>query len=409
MLRILPFLLVVLFTLFSCSSDNGNEQPDPMNEGTDPMDEPMQEEMEEEPAEPDDPSIDVSVFYENEGTEYQVDINSDIGIEQTEDLSNSLGITPVEFSNFSNRVVDERSVSFYSWYSTQTNVFQKDISDGMISSLENYCALAEEPNVTYWIEFATGNLDYLYYVYYRLPDRGSFSYFVKIFNKTTGQCSDVELPMFNAPVGVVSSIIEGDVLAVNYRREDNSAIPIVVLIDLATGTLIEALEFDDQFQAATFRDTELILINKDRSYQIYDTESRTFTSNGTAMDLPLPLETLFNTKFNNTQLLSVQLFAGPSSQIFIPVIYDLDAETVVAGGGFFSSDLEIAALEQFTVVPFYKTYDVDIESDIVVIGYENRLGGGKPGGVIFANFDLEFLKVIELDFIPEDIILRAIR
>ena len=166
------------------------------------------------------------------------------------------------------------------------------------------------------------------------------------------------------------------------------------------------LIFDDNFRA-TIRDNELHIFFYNGDYEIYNADNLDLKRKSN-LDLKFFSEYpgFFKTQFIGNEMLFKLLYAQPSPVSYGPATIDLTTGEILTGLDFnlVAFWRELGGLLNASVG--ITTYSVDLKSNLVVVGFENTNQNNKSGGVVYSNFDGEILKIVELEFIPDKIIIR---
>jgi hypothetical protein len=201
--------------------------------------------------------------------------------------------------------------------------------------------------------------------------------------------------------------IEGNLLGLYYLDAD-SGNPILAIVDLSSGDLIENLNLNSDFEAATFSGTELWIFNRDKSYLVYSTSSRNFVRSGNAPGLPAQGPGMFESRFSGNQLLVDFIYQQPSLFFSQPAVYDFDLEALVEGAAPFLTELQ-ERIEQATEERLlFGNYGVDLPTGSIALSYI-RADGSAEGGIVLTNFSLEWFEILELPFLPEEIEILEVR
>ncbi|MEJ2585271.1 MAG: hypothetical protein P8Z38_09580, partial [Robiginitalea sp.] len=112
-------------------------------------------------------------------------------------------------------------------------------------------------------------------------------------------------------------------------------------------------------------------------------------------------------RFDGNRLLVNYIYQQPSLFFAQPAVYDFDQGELTRGADPFLPELqERVELETGDRVLFGK-FAVDLPKGTIAIIYV-RGNGAAEGGVVLTNFDREWLEVIPLPYVPEQVEIREI-
>lgn len=348
------------------------------------------------------PEITVSAFGNTGFEEIQMDIISNGGAPRIISLTEELGLQDVPFFR---RDITNTSVAYYFWQDQQSKAFFKDLDSGISFMAENICGFSNEDLVPKSIRRISGNDTYLVMLYALFPNEGDPGFALRILNKATGQCQDLQIPEINTS-GIVNYSVEGNLLGVYYLQAETNT-PLISLVNLQSATLEETLILDDSFLAATFRGTELWIFNKDNSYLIYNTQSGNFTQSGVCPGLPVLGSGMIDSRFDGDRLLVRYIYQQPSLFFSQPAVYDFRQGKLTEGGNPFLLELQERVFLETGDQVLFGNYGLDLKTGVMAIIYI-RGNGLAEGGLVLTNFDLEWLEVLPLPYVPEQLEIRSV-
>ncbi len=349
------------------------------------------------------PLIRLSTFLSSGTEELQMDVDNDGSTPVITNLNDELGL---DFLIFGRRDVDENSVGFYFWQQQLSRAYYKDIETGVALSVNDVCGFSSETDTPKAIRDVSGNENFVVMPYTRQGDGMALEFAVRIFDRGASECRDLFLPEV-APSEVENYSIEGNLLAI-YYLDPASENPLLSLIDLSAGTILQTLNLNPDFQAATFKGNELWIFNRDTSYVVFNTSTGNFIRSGNAPGLPAQGPGMFDSRFLGNQLLVDFIYQQPSLFFSQPAVYDFDAGALVEGSDPFLPALQ----EQIETATgdrvLFGNYGVDLETGTIAISYI-RGNGSDEGGIILTTFDQNWFEILELPFLPEDIEIQEVQ
>ena len=349
-------------------------------------------------------TFDISVIATVDDQEIQIDIdnlnlNEDFPVTNlTQELSLRLETPYVS-------IIEGTTISYLQGRNQDHRVGQKDVGTSEVFSAENYCPFVEEEGVGKYIYFTRGNDRRILYIYTESRMNNTEAFFIRIFNKNSGSCQTVALDP-NPFSGLRSAILQGNILAMKYNTEENGG-AVISLYDVISGEKINSFELDSLFKSATIRDGQLFVFGADGSYRIYDMFSKEIIGTGLSNGIVEFENDLFKAQFHGNQMLYDLIYPQPSAITSQPAVYDLDSERTVLGADFYLFDLRDQMIDALGALVLYTAYEVDMASGEIILGYDLNDGSG-GGGIVFTNFENEVRKVVQLDYVPREIIIRSI-
>ena len=349
------------------------------------------------------PLIRLSTFLTSGTEELQMDVANDGSAPVITNLNDELGL---DFLIFGRRDVDENSVGFYFWQQQLSRAYFKDLNTGTTFSVNDVCGFSSENDIPKAIRDVSGNENFVVLPYTRQGDGMTLEFAIRIFDREASECRDLFLPEV-APSEVENYSIEGNLLGI-YYRDQASGSPLLTLINLSVGTVLETLNLNPDFQAATFKGNQLWIFNEDTSYVVLNTSTGNFIRSGNAPGLPAQGPGMFDSQFLGNQLLVDFIYQQPSLFFSQPAIYDFDAAALVEGANPFLPALQEQIERATGDRVLFGNYGVDLTTGTIAISYI-RGNGSSEGGVILTTFDQNWFEVLELPFLPEDIEIQEVQ
>ena len=373
-----PILLGCLLLISGCSKD----EPDPRT----PI-----------------PEIALTAFLSSGVEEIQMDVINTGMPPVITNLNEQLGL---DFLIFGRRDVGENSVGYYFWQEQLSRAYYKSISSGNIFTVNDICGFSSETDTPKVIRDVSGNESFVVMPYTRQGDGMALEFALRILDRSASECRDISFPQI-PPSGVENYSIEGNLLGLYYLDQDSEN-PLLSLVDLSSGELLETLNLNSDFLAATFRGNELWIFNRDTSYLVYSSSSGNFVRSGNAPNLPLQGPGMFDSRFSGNQLSVNFIYQQPSLFFSQPAVYDFDLEALVEGGDPFLPELQ-ERIEQTTGERLlFGNYGVDLPTGVIGFSYIRGDGSGE-GGIVLTTFSQEWFEILELPFLPEEIEIRQVR
>lgn len=387
-------MCLCILLLTACSSDFN-----PIIEASD-TDETDQQGTEE----PQRRTFDISVIASKDGQEYQIDIDN-LNVDGDFPVTNLTQELALRLETPYVRNIEATTISYLQGRNQDHRVGQKDVGTSEVFFAENYCPFVQEEGVGKYIYFSRGNERRILYIYTESRVGDLESFFIRIFNKNNGSCQTMALDP-NPLTGLRSVILQGNILAMKYNTEENGG-AVITLYDVISGEKINTFELDSLFKSATIRNGELLVFGADGSYRVYDMFSKEIMATGLTNGSVAFQNDLFKTHFSGDLMFFNLLYPQPSAIVSQPAVYDLDSESTVMGEDYYLFDLRERMISALGALVLYTTYEVDLESGEIILGYDLNDGSG-GGGIVFTNFENEVRKVVQLDYVPEEIIIRNI-
>ena len=349
------------------------------------------------------PEVNFTAFGNTGFEEIQMDVNSMEETPRITSLSEELGLVDLPFFR---RDVDNASVGYYFWQDQRSSARYKDLDSEALSLVDDVCDFSTENIPERVIRRVSGNESYVVMPYAVFPEGSPPEFALRILEKATGQCRDLQVTGIQAS-GIENYSIEGNLLAL-YYLEAGSGNPLITLIDLSTGTIEETLILQENFQAATFRGTELWIFNQDDSYLIYNTLSGNFIRNGTAPGLPAQGPGMFDSRFTGNRLQVRYIYQQPSLFFAQPAVYDFDQGALTEGSEPYLPELQARIEQETGDRVLFGNFASDLTTGKIALIYV-RWNGAAEGVVVLTNFGLYWQQIIPLPYVPEEIEIRDVR
>ena len=348
------------------------------------------------------PGVTFTAFGNTGTEELQMEVTSRAGDPVLISLTEELGLGELPFYL---RDITNTSVGYFFWQDQQSRVRYKDLISGEVFFADDICGFSQENIPGRAIRRVSGNNEYVVMPYAEFPDGETPTFSLRILNRQNEQCLDLPVPEVNN-TGIESYSIQGRLLAL-YYLQDGTGTPLITLVDLETATIEETLILDSTFQAATFRGTDLWIFNQDDTFLVYNTVSGTFSRSGSAPGLPSQGPGMFNSRFDGNRLLVDLIYQQPSLFFAQPAIYDFDQATLTQGADLFLPELQERVERETGDRVLFGKYGVDLPSGTIAIIYV-RGNGAAEGGVVLTNFEREWLEIIPLPYVPEQVEIREV-
>ncbi len=332
-----------------------------------------------------------------------MDVDSREGTPQIVSLTEELGLVDLPFFR---RDVDNTSVAYYFWQDQRSSARYKDLDTEVLSIVDDVCSFSTENIPERVIRRVSGNDAYVVMPYATFPEGSPPGFALRILEKATGSCRDLSISGINAS-GIENYAIQDNLLAL-YYLEDGTGDPLITLIDLSTGTIEETFILQENFQAATFREAELWIFNQDDTYLIYNTQTGNIIRTGTAPGLPAQGPGMFNSRFSGNRLLVRYIYQQPSLFFAQPAIYDFDQGALTEGSQPFLAELQERIEQETGDRALFGNFAADLNTGVIALIYV-RGNGAAEGGVVLTNFQREWLEILPLPYVPEQLEIREVR
>lgn len=351
----------------------------------------------------------ISVFTTANGDELQIDINSESDNISETNLTQELSLLK---SDFYRRELEGDLISFHTWKSDLTAIssYRKNLNTNEVTIDEDYCLLPLDKNRA--VSLYTGNKDKLVFVHSTFDIPFTFEqYFITIYDRNSGECSELVLdPNPNSPqisLGIQFQVISNHILALLYVT-GNDIKPTVTFVDLNSAELISSRIFD-RFTYGTFLENIFFAVRIDSGFvfEEYSFDDFGLLSMSSKNNLPNLTYGLYDNEIVADQVPFAKFFEGPQDYRFQPAIYDLSQDKVIEGNEPFLEQLSVDLISTLGTQPIFPVYKVDVENRNVILGYD-RNDGSNTGGIIFTNFDSAIYKIVELNHVPEEMVIRAV-
>ncbi|NND63089.1 MAG: hypothetical protein HKN48_07820 [Flavobacteriaceae bacterium] len=360
------FLLLTL-VLLACSDDDGNA---PFEE-TNP------------------PTLSISVISSTSSNNgiIEMDIQTNGGTITTYNLTQTIGVPLTATPTYSKN----NQATWYESSFGQVDVWQKNLESGNSTELTSVC------DVTGEFPLMVDNSVYNVFIGTRYQDNDGIHGRMRIFNGSA--CILETLTDFR-----IRSIFELDNEVLIYCTSNAANnVQKVVKMKLETAEVVDELVLSNSAKIAVDGDTmHVFFVNAD--YNTYSVSNFNFISNSSLQlnydDVPFGF---INSEFVENTMYTRVTYAQPGLIPNGPALLDLQSgELITPYNLLYDINNNLNAIS----TSFYDptgTYDVNVASNIVVVGYFN---GANEFGIVVSNFNAEIFEVIPLDYFPSEIFIR---
>lgn len=338
----------------------------------------------------------VTVIGKKNGNVYQTnfdEITIDRETETQYNLTNELNLK--ESYDYLN--IEENIVTFYDNFYSNLTILQKNVSTQDLKILpEEFCPLDSKEAIV----VAMNSKDRIILVTREV----GFILYVRIYNPVTGTCTKSKVGNGYGGTRTTFAMAYGNSVYLNYDAVDEQQR--VVKVAIETGQIIEELIFPAPFRVA-FNNNLMYVFSSNRAYSIFDADTFELISNHTTI-AQFPFAT-FNpfvkTKFKNNKVLIDLPYPQPSSIGSGPALLNLETGTIDEGSDGF---VFVVSNELNKILPgaILRSYAVDIESNQIIFGAAVGPFNNEKGTIVYTNFKGTIEKYIQLDYLPDEIIIR---
>ncbi len=342
---------------------------------------------------------DITIIAKENNQYYQIDVLNNSKNIITTNLSETLGIEyPYLVLNTSPSLI-----SFFKMAGNSFPVFQKNIITSETYIRNQFCDLDSQEGRNFPTNSDKKLILFTYeYNENSISNADIINNFIRIYDKQTENC--VKLLIGSGELySRKSTIVIGENIYVYYTNKERK--PEIVKINLITNKIEEELIFDNIFRA-TISDNELHIFSNGE-HEIYNTLNFEMISKSSLnLNNLLGYPGLFETSFKDNEMLIDLPYAQPSPVEYGPATIDLTTGEIIKGLENNLLDVWRDLGDHLKASVGITTYSVDLKSNLIVIGFEKISQYNKSGGVVYSNFKGEILKIVELEFIPNKIIIR---
>lgn len=343
---------------------------------------------------------DITIIAEDNNQYYQIDVLNNSKNIITTNLTETLGIE-------NSYKVLNTSPSLITFFQTGGNsfpVFQKNIITSEIYIRNQFCDLDSQEGRNFPTNSDRKLISFTYEVNENSTSNADIiNNFIRIYDKQTENC----VKLFIGAGEIYynrSTIVIGEIIYIYYLNEYGKRS--IVKINLNTKQIEKELTFSNSFRA-TFKDNELHIFFFNGEYEIYNTLNFEMISKSSLNENSfLGYAGLFETSFKGNEMLIDLPYAQPSPVGYGPATIDLTTGEIIKGLENNLLDIWRDLGDQLKASIGITTYSVDLKSNLIVIGFEKISQYNQSGGVAYSNFEGEILKIEELEFIPNRIIIR---
>lgn len=366
-------IILITTLLYSCSQ-------------TDEVDEPIDEE--------DFVPFEISVIAKNSENIYQLDILGDTADILETNLSQTLDIPYNSRRTYTNG----SKITFFDIQNGNYAFWQKDVVTGQSISQDPICEATENESWRY--PLTSG--DQIGLITYEFNESTEKNY-LKIFDATTNTCNRFEIADFYIPQNNYAHLHKGRFYL--YFTEIGGEAYSLKIMNTSNGEQIETLSFESAF-STTMDDEKLYLMFVDGTYKILNLEDLSLLEEGMTNNPHLShTPGLYSSNINQNKMVFNYSYPQPAALSSAPAIYDWTTNEITHGGDFYLFDVDRKLEDKYIEGFKFTAVEVDLESTILVAGYQN-VRDTNEGGIVYLTFEGEILMDIPLDYVPTEIIIR---
>jgi len=340
---------------------------------------------------------DIAVVSSSETAIYEYNILRADDVVNSTDLTATYGLSPA----FTYLNTTANKLTFYTTASNSFDIFQKEIGNSNIQVYDDICDRAADE--THY--FARNSEEKIVQIGVGVSTTAvpGPELFVKFFDPVSKSCNRVAVGN-----GFLArqrgALIFEETLYMAYQDFETD-LYVLAQIDLTTEERKGDIRFETPFIIAIKEGTELHAFFEDDSYKVYDATSFQLLSEGVLDDNGfLGVEGLFDTSIWNDGILVSNFYPQPSEISSGPAVLDLQSGDLILGNDSFLFDVRAELIADLGYEIFYTTFEVNLQSGAIVCGFFRA--GQQKGGIVYTNFDGDILKVVEMEGIPEQIVLQ---
>lgn len=364
----LSFLFLVIF---SCSDSENNDDSSPTSNFSN-----------------------IVVFSNDDSNIYQSDIlnqqnSENINLSSLYNLT--VNLTQIEQNQ------DLVSIFERDFLNNNFNIYQYDVNSEETFILDQFC----EVNNPESIFFPVATKLKLVMFTLQPGNNGFFNHKLKVYNKVTGICSEIELG--NGIITQYETIVDNENLYVKLRIENNQYK--LLKINLNINTVEDELIFDDNFWATTINN-ELIVGISNNQQKVYNKSNFEFLSNTSINFAVNFVNKLFNSKIHGDEIEVYIPYAQPGTISGAYGTLNLSTGEFVRGNNGYMYDVFQTLNAEF-VVPNTSggigitTSAISLSTNEVIVGFRIFTSDNSLiGGIAYCDFDGNVNEVFELDSVP---------
>lgn len=336
----------------------------------------------------------ISAVAKNSDSIYQVDVMGDTADIEVTNLSQTLGI-PYDYKSAQ---INGSTVTFFDFQNNNYAFWQKDLANGQKVSRNPICELAEDEG---W-RFPLTNGDQIGIITYGVNESAERN-FLKIYDVSATTCDRFEIADLPNPQNNYVYLHKERFYL--YSHEVGGEEYFLKVINTSNGLLEEELFFNKAFR--TIMDEErLYIMLADGSYKIYDLDELTLIDQGSTNNQYLHrVPGIHKSNIKGNKMVFDFPYPQPSAYSSAPAIYDWTTNKITGGDDFYLADVDRELEDQQIADLKLTVVEVDLDSEILVAGYQN-LRYTDEGGIVYFTFEGEILMVIPLDYVPFKIMIR---
>jgi len=335
----------------------------------------------------------VTILAKQGATDFQIDLLTDGTLVTPVNLFQKLELP----ESFNETIVRDQLISFHAWLRNDYSSHQIDLNTDEVMINRNYC-FNEDSFEVIGIE---NSKKYLAFISAAIEASGATTFSLTVYDRVTDMCRSSVLPTIGFPS---SFSAKGDYFILFQQNSSNNRELLVCdMKDLSLDTI--TLTTDYNFSVND--DQNLYIFNRNGSYQVLDLDNLNLINAGTNQIFENPITNgILDVTVQDGKMAFFVLNPQPSTIVSSPLIYDFTSNTVIGDGkALFKliDELETKVQSPISI----KTFKINLKNEQVVVGYNYfKDASTEIGGVAYIDFEGTLIYNKEIDFTPNQLVLR---
>jgi len=335
----------------------------------------------------------ISILATQGATDFQLDLSKEGVLQAPVNLFQRLELP----ETVDEVIVRDSFISFHAWLRNNYSSHQINIDTDEVLINRNYCF--DENN--FEVLGIINSQNYLAYVSASLETSGATIFHLNVYDQDTSECQTTIIPSIAFPSNYSAN---GDYFAL--FQQDSFGKRELLVYDMKDLSL-DTITLDANFNFSVIGDEDLYIFKRDGSYQALNLETLDISDAGSNSVFENPLTGgVLDLEIKDNKMAFFVLNPQPSTILSSPLIYNFETDQVIGdGSALFKLIDELESNLQLPVT--LNTFEIELKSEQIVVGYSYFEGDNSKGGVVYIDFDGNIVFNREFDFVPNSILVRT--
>ncbi|NER16338.1 hypothetical protein [Spongiivirga citrea] len=336
----------------------------------------------------------VTILAKQGATDFQIDLLSDGTLGAPVNLFQKLELP----ESFNKTIVRDQLVSFHAWLRNDYSSHQIDLSTDGVMINRNYCFNED----SFEVVGIDNSQKYLAFISASVEASGATTFSLNVYDQVADECRSSVIPTIGFPSNFSA---RGDYFILFQQdSSDNRELLVYDMKDLS----LDRITLTTDYNFSVNDDQNLYIFSRNGSYQVLDLENLSLINAGSNQIFENPItDGILDITIQDGKMAFFVLNPQPSTIVSSPLIYDFTSNTVIGDGKALFKLID--ELEKQVQSPIsIKTFKINLSTEQVVVGYNYfKDASTEIGGVAYIDFEGTLIYNKEIDFTPNQFVLRS--